>query len=165
MQCPEACKGDALPPWQSVLSHAAELIVSGRSSPDLGVPAQGAHLATASGDSSVKLWSFAHQKCVATLKGHARAVWGVAWHDQGTFLASCSLDHGVRIWDFPTGAMRQALRWDSAAQPPSAEELVDFQRSVEVPARWMVEVGSDGSLDRAAPIWGRLHAPGAGWDP
>ena len=71
---------------------------------------QGTHLATASGDSTVKLWSFAQQKCVATLKGHAQAVWGVDWHDQGGFVASCSLDHSVRIWDFPTGAMRQALR-------------------------------------------------------
>lgn len=73
---------------------------------------QGTHLASASGDMSVKLWSFAKQRCVANLKGHTQAVWGVAWHDQGTFLASCSMDQSLRIWDSATGKCRQILRCD-----------------------------------------------------
>ena len=82
------------------------------------VSAQGTHLASASGDMSVKLWSFAKQKCVATFKGHKQAVWGVAWHDQGNFLASCSMDQSVRIWDFATGKIRQIFRCTVAADYP-----------------------------------------------
>jgi WD40 repeat protein len=48
------------------------------------------------GDSTVKLWSFEKQRCVATLSDHKQAVWGVKYHDQGDWLASCSLDHSIR---------------------------------------------------------------------
>lgn len=48
------------------------------------------------GDSTVKIWSFEKQRCVATLSDHKQAVWSVKYHDQGDWLASCSLDHSVR---------------------------------------------------------------------
>lgn len=48
------------------------------------------------GDSTVKLWSFEKQRCVATLSDHKQAVWSVKYHDQGDWLASSSLDHSVR---------------------------------------------------------------------
>ena len=71
---------------------------------------QSSHLASASGDSSVKLWSFEQQRCVATYTDHTQAVWGVAFHDQGDFVASCSLDHSARLWDITTSKCRQSLR-------------------------------------------------------
>lgn len=71
---------------------------------------QGTHLASGAGDSTVKLWSFEKQKCVATYSDHTQAVWGVAFHDSGNFVASCSLDHSVRLWDVTTGKCRQSLR-------------------------------------------------------
>ena len=71
---------------------------------------QGSFLATGSGDSSVKLWSFEQQKCVATYSDHSLAVWSVAWHDSGSFLASCSLDHTARLWDVATRKCRQTFR-------------------------------------------------------
>ena len=71
---------------------------------------QGSHLASASGDSSVKLWSFEQQRCVATYTDHTQAVWGVAFHDLGDFVASCSLDHSARLWDTTTSKCRQTLR-------------------------------------------------------
>jgi len=71
---------------------------------------QGSHLASASGDSSVKLWSFEQQRCVATYTDHTQAVWGVAFHDLGDFVASCSLDHSARLWDITTSKCRQSLR-------------------------------------------------------
>lgn len=40
----------------------------------------GTHLATGSGDQSVKLWDFASASCTATLVDHTQAVWGVAFH-------------------------------------------------------------------------------------
>jgi WD40 repeat protein len=48
------------------------------------------------GDSTVKLWAFEKQKCVATLSDHKQAVWSVKYHHAGDWLASCSLDHSVR---------------------------------------------------------------------
>ena len=74
------------------------------------VPVQGTHLASVSGDASVKLWSFEQQKCVATYTDHTQAVWGVAFHDMGDFVASCSLDHSVRLWDITTSKCRQSFR-------------------------------------------------------
>lgn len=71
---------------------------------------QGSHLASASGDSSVKLWSFEQQRCVATYTDHTQAVWGVAFHDLGDFVASCSLDHSARLWDITTSKCRQSFR-------------------------------------------------------
>ena len=71
---------------------------------------QGTHLASGAGDSTVKLWSFEKQKCVATYSDHTQAVWGVAFHDSGNFVASCSLDHSVRLWDVTTGKCRQSMR-------------------------------------------------------
>ena len=71
---------------------------------------QGTHLASGSGDSSVKLWSFEQQRCVATYSDHTQAVWGVAFHDLGDFVASCSLDHSTRLWDITTSKCRQSFR-------------------------------------------------------
>lgn len=76
---------------------------------------QGSHLASASGDSSVKLWSFEQQRCVATYTDHTQAVWGVAFHDLGDFVASCSLDHSARLWDVTTSKCRQSLRYSCHA--------------------------------------------------
>ena len=53
-------------------------------------------LASASGDASVKLWSFERQRCAATLSEHKQAVWAVRFHCGGDWLASASLDHTVR---------------------------------------------------------------------
>lgn len=72
--------------------------------------AQGSHLASASGDATVKLWSFEQQRCVATYCDHTQAVWGVAFHDLGDFVASCSLDHSTRLWDTTTSKCRQSFR-------------------------------------------------------
>lgn len=58
------------------------------------------------GDSTVKVWSFEKQRCVATLSDHKQAVWSVKYHDQGDWLASCSLDHSVR-WGEEQPVVRQ----------------------------------------------------------
>ena len=78
--------------------------------------AQGTHLASGSGDASVKLWSFEQQRCVATYNDHTQAVWGVAFHDLGDFVASCSLDHSTRLWDITTSRCRQSFRCDCQAE-------------------------------------------------
>lgn len=67
---------------------------------------RGTHLASGSGDTTVKVWDFEKQRCMLTLTLHSQAVWDVAWHDTGNFLASASLDHVSRLWDVTTGERR-----------------------------------------------------------
>ena len=52
----------------------------------------GSHLATSSGDKSVKIWDFANSCCTATFLEHKQPVWAVKFHDTGDFLLSASMD-------------------------------------------------------------------------
>src|SRR4030088_286926 len=63
----------------------------------------GKTLATASFDSTVKLWDFASGKETATLKGHTKSVYAVVYSPDGTLLASAGDDNSIRIWDAKDG--------------------------------------------------------------
>jgi WD40 repeat protein/tRNA A-37 threonylcarbamoyl transferase component Bud32 len=70
--------------------------------------ADGARLASAANDGTVKLWDAATAKEVLTLKGHAGAVGDVALSLDGRHVASAGADdRTVRLWD--TGAGQEAL--------------------------------------------------------
>ncbi|KAJ1986279.1 Lissencephaly-1 [Dimargaris cristalligena] len=56
-------------------------------------------LATASEDTTVKIWDYETGEFERTLKGHTKAVQDVTFDPKGTFLASCSADLTVRLWD------------------------------------------------------------------
>jgi WD40 repeat protein len=62
----------------------------------------GATLATASQDSSVKLWDVATLQAVATLAGHTDAVHSIVFDPDGGALASGSGDHTIKLWDIAT---------------------------------------------------------------
>jgi WD40 repeat protein len=46
---------------------------------------------------------------VATLEGHSRDVWSVAFSPDGKWLASGSIDSTIRLWDVKTGALQSTL--------------------------------------------------------
>lgn len=96
--------------------------------------------ATASGDTTVKLWDLEQARCSATLSGHAFAVWDVNFHCSGDFLASSSLDNTVKLWDVATGQCRRTLRGHS-----------DAANSVEFQPESNVAVSS--GADRSCLVW------------
>ncbi len=62
----------------------------------------GARIASASSDKTIKVWEIATGKLLASGKDHSDAVWGVAWSPNGKYLASCGADRSVKIWDAAT---------------------------------------------------------------
>jgi hypothetical protein len=62
----------------------------------------GALLASASLDRTVRLWEHANKES-AVLLGHEGPVWSVAFSPDGRLLASASADRTVRVWDPSSG--------------------------------------------------------------
>jgi len=70
----------------------------------------GKTLASASWDSTVKLWDVATRQELATLKGHGNPVWSVAFSTDGKTLASGSSDGTVNLWEAATEKQVAAQR-------------------------------------------------------
>ncbi|MBD2449706.1 TIR domain-containing protein [Nostoc sp. FACHB-152] len=62
----------------------------------------GEMLASASFDSTVKIWDFKTGKCIYTLKGHSGRVWAIVWSPDSKYIASGSADNTVRVWKVET---------------------------------------------------------------
>ena len=56
-------------------------------------------LATASFDSSVRLWEPESGKCAHVLRGHQDSVYSIAFSPNGKYLASGGFDSCVRVWN------------------------------------------------------------------
>mmetsp|Transcript_7672 Transcript_7672/g.16595 ORF Transcript_7672/g.16595 Transcript_7672/m.16595 type:complete len:336 (+) Transcript_7672:62-1069(+) len=67
------------------------------------------HLATASADKTVKLWSTETGECVRTLEGHTQGISDVCWNKQGNYLCTASDDHTLKLWDVETGKALKTL--------------------------------------------------------
>ena len=63
---------------------------------------KGTHLATCSGDSTIKIWDFLKASWVATFESHIHPVWSCSWNDTGDFLISGSMDSTCKLFDIPT---------------------------------------------------------------
>lgn len=78
---------------QKVVNHASF-------SPD------GRCIATASFDSSVRLWDGKTGKFLATLRGHVAAVYQCAWSTDSRLLVSSSQDTTLKVWDVRSKKMK-----------------------------------------------------------
>ena len=90
----------------------------------------GRRLASASVDTTVRLWDPEHGKETLALREHSAAVTCVAWHPSGLKLTAASEDGSVREWDATEGvraamspAMLPALNLRLAADPNDQEAL------------------------------------------
>jgi ribosome assembly protein 4 len=63
----------------------------------------GQHLASGSGDTTVRLWDLSTQSPRATLRGHRAWVLVVGWSPDGRMLVSGDMDGSVWLWD-PAGS-------------------------------------------------------------
>jgi WD40 repeat protein len=67
-------------------------------------------VASASDDTTVRLWDSATGSALQTLKGHTGWVRAVAFSPDGKQVASASDDTTVRLWDSATGSALQTLK-------------------------------------------------------
>lgn len=70
-------------------------------------------VASASNDSTVRLWEAATGSWRSTLKGHAGTIRAVAFSPDGQLVASASEDRTVRLWETATGLWRNTLEGHS----------------------------------------------------
>ncbi|KAJ7348938.1 WD40-repeat-containing domain protein [Mycena albidolilacea] len=87
--------------WQGSNSHEAIRGIS--FSPD------DRRFATASDDSSVRIWSFKESRIESTLTGHGWDVKCVEWHPTKGLLVSGSKDNDIKFWDPRTGNVLSTL--------------------------------------------------------
>ena len=105
-------------------------------------------LASASEDTTVKIWETATAKHVGDLAGHAGTVRSVAFSPDGKWLATGSFDKTVRLWD--VGARAEKAKLDAHAD-----------------AVWSVAFSPDGKTlatagaDNMIKLWAATVADGA----
>lgn len=67
-------------------------------------------LATASFDTSVRLWDASSGDCLRVLSRHIEAVYTVSFNPTGTYLATGSPDHTINIWRVQVGCWMSFLK-------------------------------------------------------
>ena len=72
-------------------------------------PCPGKHLASGSGDTTVRFWDLAREGAAAQCAGHKNWVMCVAWSPDGALLASGGMEGEVRLWQPGKGNASVAL--------------------------------------------------------
>ncbi|MCA8996772.1 MAG: protein kinase, partial [Planctomycetaceae bacterium] len=112
---------------------------------DVAFSPDGTRIATASMDSSIKLWDATSGQEIQTLRGHQGTVDQVIFSLDGTRLATRSSDRTIKIWDPHSGQSMATLKGDQnsfveIAFSPDGEELLSVSSSATI-WRWDVSTG------------------------
>jgi WD40 repeat protein len=114
-------------------------------------------LASASGDSTVRVWDVESGECLAVLAGHGVAVNSVAYAPDGKRLASAAHDNTVRVWDVENGECLTVLTGhkktvNSVAYAPDGQRLASasYDGTVRV---WDVESGECLTIMKGHTDW------------
>ncbi|PQE14247.1 vegetative incompatibility HET-E-1 protein [Rutstroemia sp. NJR-2017a BVV2] len=70
-------------------------------------------LASASDDTTIKVWDTATGSLQQTLEGHSGSVRSVAFSHDSKLLVSASVDTTIKVWDTATGSLQQTLEGHS----------------------------------------------------
>jgi WD40 repeat protein len=91
----------------TLIGHEGEVLA-------VAISPDGAWLASASADQTMRLWSAAGGSPIATLAGHEGDVLAMAISPDSAWLASTGDDGTVRLWSVPAALPVTALRMDGA---------------------------------------------------
>jgi WD40 repeat protein len=114
-----------------------------RSVHHLAFSPNGRLLATASNDSTVKVWDIETGEELFVIAGHDAPVTGVAFNQDGTLLVTASADHTVKAWDIskiPTTRVIETPRL--TLEHPSIVHGLAMSPSEPL----LATAGSDGSI-------------------
>lgn len=88
--------GHVINPVESTTAHTARVAA-------VDFHVTGKYFATASFDSTWKLWDYERRTELLHQEGHAKAVYGCKFHPDGSLLATAGLDSINRVWDLRSG--------------------------------------------------------------
>jgi WD40 repeat protein/serine/threonine protein kinase len=113
------------------------------------------HLASAGGDSCVKIWDTRHGWAQHTLSGHGAPVKGLAWNPAGTRLASGSRDLSLKLWDPATGVevcsfdrpggivqSIEAVAWSPDGKRIAVSDIEGYIGILDASPGWLVDSGA-----------------------